>query len=80
MNEAKGSAPMQAQVSAPDQEMEINLQIPSAKIQEELARSMINQFFEYLEFALNNQDSGILRTARFKILLENAKKHLAKTK
>jgi hypothetical protein len=78
MQAAKGGASSQA--LAPEQGKEISFQIPSARTQQELIKVMIDQFFEYLEFALGNQDAGILRTGRFKILMENVKNHLAKTR
>lgn len=56
----------------------VGFQIPSIRNQEEVNAAIAEQFFEYLKFAASNQDSGILRTEKFKMLSEYVKSQVLK--
>lgn len=44
----------------------IQIQIPPPAVQEQLNDIMIIKFLKYLDFAIENNDSGVLNTERFK--------------
>jgi hypothetical protein len=44
----------------------IQMQIPSVTVQDQVNDVLINKFLKYLDFAIENNDSGVLNTERFK--------------
>jgi len=79
MANVRGSGPVTLSNSdRPNGSRDISFQIPSIRNQEDVNNAIAEQFFEYLKFATANQDSGILRTERFKILAEHVKSQIFK--
>lgn len=68
MAKLKGGVPAQSQ--------SIKAEIPSQAVQKQIATSMGDKFFRYLDFAIENNDSGVLVTERFKAILANVRPSL----
>lgn len=56
----------------------ISFQLPSEATQEQIDDIIIKKFLRYLDFAIENNDSGVLTTDKFKILLSQVRRHLEK--
>lgn len=54
----------------------VSLQIPSKAIMSGVDGIICNEFFEYIDFATNHNDQGVLTSQKFQSLLNLVKKQL----
>jgi hypothetical protein len=54
----------------------VRAEIPPAAVQKQISGSLEDKFFKYLDFAIDNNDSGVLSTDKFKAILTNVRPSL----
>ena len=68
MAKAKGGTAPATEAAKP-----LKVQIPSATVQDKVTTKLAEEFFKYLDFAIDQRDSGVLTTEKFRAILANVR-------